>query len=315
MRHARLARHPIIPGIVFHCAHDFAFSPRFSKLIDNRFGSSRSWLCRLRPCAVTLEPPTIHDLARQGMTDDPFSLTRDLGEPIEIHAGFDAELLAHVDQIFGYDIACCALEAAIRAPSQAGDGGVEVVNAHLHRSQDVGKAEPTRVVQMQVDPLRRPALLHLADEIADRTRVYPSHGIRELDIFDRCAALVRHIHQPIDIEHDLVGIDGTLEVAAKRCDDIHGTQRDIVFLEHDDPPLSLYKVLLDRAVAVLLGKNLAGRSTYPTFKIEPAGGDGPRGALRVEIDAGILRAGLACEPRGNLLRIRHLRHPFRAPER
>src|SRR4029079_13486017 len=102
----------------------------------------------------------------------------------EVDAGLHTQLATHVHEVLGRDVARRILEARVRATTEPRYGGLEVVEAHLHRRERIRETESARIVQMQVDALSRPAILHHADHPANRQWIRPAHRVGELDQLD-----------------------------------------------------------------------------------------------------------------------------------
>ena len=212
-----------------------------------------------------------HHLARQRVADDPLGLARDLEQSLEVDAGLDADLVAQVDEVLGGDVAGRVLEAGVRAAAEPGDRRVEIVDAHFHRRQRVGEPEPAGVVQVQVDALVGPAVLHLADHPPDRQRIGPAHGVGELDEANVDVVLAGDAHQPVDQADHVIRRDVAFVVAAERRHHAHFVRGHVHLLQRFGAADGLGERLLDGAVGVLLREGLARRDAEAAFHVELAG--------------------------------------------
>src|SRR5437764_3124465 len=182
--------------------------------------------------------------------EDPLGLAGGLQQRVEVHAGLDAHLVQHRDEVLGGDVAGGALRH--RAAAELAEARLVAGHARLQRGEDVGQPLATRVVEVrgQLDvgserfPRQREELAHLAG-------IGHAGGIAEADLLrtgadeaarDREDALGRHVAlvgaAKADADHALAAQPG---VAGAREDALQALQR-----------------LLDRAVDVLAVVRVAG---------------------------------------------------------
>jgi hypothetical protein len=79
---------------------------------------------------------------------------------VQVDAGLHADALAQEHHFLGAHIARRPLLAGEWAAAEAGDRGVEQVDALVQRGQRVGHGQTARVVQVQAHAQRRPTLAH-----------------------------------------------------------------------------------------------------------------------------------------------------------
>jgi hypothetical protein len=70
-------------------------------------------------------------------------------QPFQVHAGGDAHLLAHEDEVLGADVSCGTLVCGEGAAAETGARRVELRDAELQGRRGVGEPGAARVVQMQ----------------------------------------------------------------------------------------------------------------------------------------------------------------------
>jgi hypothetical protein len=192
------------------------------------------------------------------MADDLLRHPSDLDQRVEIDAGLDAHLLAQQHQLFSADVAGRALVRGEGTAAEAADRGIEAAHAHAQARMGVRHRKPAGVVQMQPDPLIRPAAAHLADHPRDPLRRRPSHRVRQRNIGDRSTALLGDVKAVFKRAQDLRRCDVALEIAAERGHHADPVDRHVL-LEMQPGRLShRLQILGVTAVEILLRERLGG---------------------------------------------------------
>src|SRR5690606_42134123 len=106
--------------------------------------------------------------------------------------------LARADQILCENVARRTLVYGYRTAAEAGSGRIEQIDAHLNDRIGVDDTEPPRVVEVQTDPLLRPALADRTDDAFHAFRVSPAHRVGEAQHLDVGALFSRDAEDVVD---------------------------------------------------------------------------------------------------------------------
>jgi hypothetical protein len=115
-------------------------------------------------CLNLASVPARMSLPGSGWPTMPSAICAHVDERVEVDAGRDAHLLAHEGEVLGADVAGRAGVAREGAAAQAGAGAVEACRRpSAGRHEGIGHGRAARVVQVQPQAQRGPALAHGAD--------------------------------------------------------------------------------------------------------------------------------------------------------
>src|SRR5450432_4726592 len=149
------------------------------------------------------------------MPDHLLGESRDLDQGIEIDTGFHAHLLAQKDQVFGANVAGCALVSSEWTSAQATDRRIEITDTEVQARGSVGDRRAARVVQVQADLKVRPTITNRADEPSRLLRIAPAHGVGKGSPPQRAGVLFHHRGGARKEVDNFFDRDRTLEIAAE----------------------------------------------------------------------------------------------------
>ena len=137
----------------------------------------------------------MHHPAHQWRADDRLGAAGGDDQPVEIDAGFDAELMAEKHRILGANVAGGAAAAMIGegAAAQPGDGTVEQIHPHGQRRLQVGNPEPAGIVNMHADAGLWRKVAQGSDHPLDAVRISPAHSIGKYEVRDGDFLLRREV--------------------------------------------------------------------------------------------------------------------------
>ena len=238
------------------------------------------------------------------MVDDLHDAAADRHRLIEIDPGLDAHFVAHVQHVLGRHVSGRAGDEW--AAAHTGERAVIAREAGLHASEDVGDAQSARVVEVKPPRHLWVGLGHLRADRVDLRRVGLTGGVGERDLMDADGKV--GVHDLLDVgERDLTvprrterhgdrtgdlnaGASGRVHAGAEAGDGFGGRAVEIskvVCLARGNVQLDLFAAAGRSALHALEVCNQ--RAVFHTLAAQQGGKD--------------------------LVRVRHLRHGFRAHER